>query len=233
MRQSSISVVVPTFNAAKYLSYALESIFRQSLQPKEIIVVDDGSTDNTKEVCEGYQDRVSYFSLGTNHGEATARNFGLSKARGDFIAFLDADDFWHKGTLELLNETLFSYPQVEVAMGYTQVIFNSQGLQAHLGDPYFGTHLGACLFRKEVFAKIGGFCEKFKMADDMDLFFRIREYGLGVSQIEKVVLNYRRHNANLSNDVKEVHRELLSACRESLRRRRRDLLARSEVAYER
>ena len=93
-----ISCIVPVFNGERYLAEALDSILAQTWRPLEVIVVDDGSTDGTAHIAAGYGAEVSYIHQ-ANAGPAAARNRGLDAARGEFIAFLDADDLWHKDKL--------------------------------------------------------------------------------------------------------------------------------------
>lgn len=96
-----VSVIMPCYNAARYIEKAIDSILIQKV-PCEIIIVDDNSVDNTKKVIEKYQniDNFHYYHMGENIGVAAARNFGVSKSSGKFIAFLDADDIWVEGKLK-------------------------------------------------------------------------------------------------------------------------------------
>lgn len=108
--QASISVIVPTYNSARFLGEALDSILAQRLQPEQIIVVDDGSTDNTARVVDRYKDRRIQYIRQPHGGTASARNTGLDAARGDYIAFLDADDRWRPIFLEMLYSYLSADP---------------------------------------------------------------------------------------------------------------------------
>jgi glycosyltransferase involved in cell wall biosynthesis len=99
MSRSLISCIVPVFNGARYLREALESIFQQTYRPLEVIIADDGSTDGTVAVAQSYGDGITYLKQ-ANAGPAAARNLGLSRARGEFVAFLDADDLWHVEKLD-------------------------------------------------------------------------------------------------------------------------------------
>ena len=93
-----VSVVIPSFNNGAYVGQAVESVLSQGYEDLEIIVVDDGSTDNTREVLTAYQDSVSYIYQ-DNSGAPVARNTGISAAKGEYIAFLDSDDTWEPGSL--------------------------------------------------------------------------------------------------------------------------------------
>ncbi len=100
------SVVIPVYNAAGTISRALASVLEQSFPAHEIIVVDDASTDNTNDILSGYGDKITVIRKAINSGGSVARNAGMDAATGDFIAFLDADDVWHKDKLMLLNTIL-------------------------------------------------------------------------------------------------------------------------------
>ena len=94
-----VSVVIPTYNSSQFIVETLESVFAQTYKDYEIIVVDDGSTDNTKEVLQPYTSRIKYIYK-ENGGPASARNVGIKSAQGEYIAFLDSDDRWLPEKLE-------------------------------------------------------------------------------------------------------------------------------------
>src|SRR5215471_2204625 len=99
MSADLISCIIPAYNAERYLREAIDSVLAQTYRPIEVLVVDDGSTDQTGEIVESYGARVHYLRQ-TNAGPAAARNCGFIEARGDFVAFCDADDVWHTEKLE-------------------------------------------------------------------------------------------------------------------------------------
>lgn len=111
MRGPVVSIVIPTFNNADLIGIALESVYAQTFTDFEIIVVDDGSTDGTREVLSAFTDRISYHYQ-PNQGPAAARNKGLRLARGEFIAYLDADDIWHPDNLSIKRLALMSHPDL-------------------------------------------------------------------------------------------------------------------------
>ena len=114
-----ISCIVPVFNGERYLGKALESILKQTYQPLEIIVVNDGSTDGTAAVAARYGDQIHYVRQ-NNAGAPTARNLGLSVARGEFVAFLDSDDLWHPEKLERQMARFDACPQIDLCVTYVQ-----------------------------------------------------------------------------------------------------------------
>ena len=105
----SFSVVIPAYNAGNFISAAIDSVLRQTLPPLEIIVIDDGSTDNTCEIVRGYGQQIRYFHQ-KNAGIGAARNAGICAANGDWIALLDADDIWHPRKLECQSAVISRNP---------------------------------------------------------------------------------------------------------------------------
>src|SRR5260221_2437233 len=109
-----VSVVIPAYNAAHFLPRALTSVLRQTRQPSEIIVVDDGSGDDTRDVAAAYAPKVTYFWQ-KNAGASAARNYAVKRANGKWIAFLDADDAWRPDKLERQMEGLQRQPDAVLA----------------------------------------------------------------------------------------------------------------------
>jgi glycosyltransferase involved in cell wall biosynthesis len=126
-----VSIIIPTYNYAKYLPIALESCFRQTYKNLEIIVVDDGSTDNTREVIERYRDRIIFISQ-ENAGVSAARNRGIQSAAGDFIAFLDADDYMLEDAIQTRLDAFIKNPEAGAVITET---FSMKGerLSCHPG----------------------------------------------------------------------------------------------------
>jgi len=109
-----ISVIIPLFNKKDTIIKALESIFNQTVQPLEIIVVNDGSTDGSVELVEQVKHPLTRLINQKNAGVSIARNRGINEAKGDWIAFLDADDFWDNDFLETINKLSNKYPSASV-----------------------------------------------------------------------------------------------------------------------
>ncbi|ELY54938.1 glycosyl transferase family protein [Natronococcus amylolyticus DSM 10524] len=113
---SDISVVIPTYNRSEMLALAINSSLNQTIPPREIIVVDDASTDNTEEVATTYGDRINYIQHEVNKGGAAARNTGIKEATGEYIAFLDSDDQWKPQKIEEQVKELQNRPSHFVAV---------------------------------------------------------------------------------------------------------------------
>ena len=118
-----ISCVIPCYNGERFLGAALDSVIAQTLPPAEIIVVDDGSTDgSTADVAANYGSRVTYLRQ-DNAGPAAARNRGLACARGDFVAFLDADDLWHQDKLARQAVRFEARPELDISVTHLRAFW--------------------------------------------------------------------------------------------------------------
>lgn len=219
-----VSVIIPVYNGDRYLSEAIESVLDQTYQRIEIIVIDDGSTDNTAKIAQRFKDNICYIYQ-SNSGAPSTRNRGLETAGGEFIAFLDADDFWSKNKLELQLGYLSQDPSIEIVSGYQQTIQLTGAIDEkytfeNISDPSMTLQLGAALFRKSVFEKVGKFNPELRYADDWDWFMRARELGISLRMYQETVLFYRRHDRNLTNHKELDNHYTIRMLKKSLDRRR-------------
>jgi glycosyltransferase involved in cell wall biosynthesis len=218
-----ISIITPTYNYAPFLPEALDSIIAQGYSPLEIIVIDDGSTDDTQQVLARYHallgDTLRIVTRDAPSSPAAARNAGLEVANGAFIAFLDADDVWTATALrdQLAMFTLF--PQVGAVMGTLRFWRAFNPSEPNLTPPSVVTQLGTMLVKREVMEQVGGFDVDFRTNEDIDWFLRIREHGVLVALGAHIVLHYRQHNNNLSKD-RNSRRTFGLALQKSTERRR-------------
>ena len=120
-----VSVIIPTYNRADFLVETLESVFSQTVPPYEVLVVDDGSTDETEAVMGSWSDRLRYVRQ-ENQGVAVARNFGLRLARGEWVAYLDSDDLWTPEKIERDQETHERHPTAQVLYGGSRRMLSGQ-----------------------------------------------------------------------------------------------------------
>jgi glycosyltransferase involved in cell wall biosynthesis len=219
-----VSVIVPVYNGESFLAEAVDSIQQQSYQPLEIIIVDDGSTDSTKQLATAFGESVRYVYQ-TNSGPAAARNTGIGLARGVFIAFLDSDDLWSEDKLNLQLALLAENPSVEIALGYTQMIrliepnFDKPEFELYL-KPWLPLSLGSALIKKTAFDRVGVFDETQFFCDDVDWFIRAKELGVLMMTHREVTLYYRRHSNNLTNQRQLDQKYFMLALKKSLDRRR-------------
>lgn len=181
-----ISVIIPSFNRAPVLERAIYSVLRQSFTDFELIIVDDGSTDNTeelvKEIFKNYQ-QVYYFKT-DNQGVSAARNFGAKKAQGQWLAFLDSDDEWFINKLEAQIEVLKQNPTATLI--HTEEVWHRKGQELDVPLKYrkqkgdlFERATQHCvigpstvLLRADIFNQLDGFDENFELCEDYDLWLR-------------------------------------------------------------
>ena len=205
---NTVSVIIPTYNRARYLPTALDSIIAQTVKPLEIIVVDDGSTDDTEQVVAFYHDSVSYIRQ-ENAGPSAARNLGIRAARGSIIAFLDSDDAWLPLKLEKQLNCFTEKPDLGmIGTGY----FNCD---ENLGNPVWQASFKLAatereeilirnlwptptlLIRRNCFDAVGMFDEEMKFAEDWDMWTRIAQAFPATTVREPLVLT-RKHQLSLS-----------------------------------
>ena len=180
----AVSVIIPTYNRERFLSKAIDSVMAQTFRDYELIIVDDGSTDNT-EVLVKARDGVRYFRLAENAGVSKARNLGIKQACGKYVCFLDSDDLWVKDKLERQIHYMESDAQPVVC--YTDEIWVRNGTRVNAGKrhrKYSGNILANCLalciispssimLRAAVFDVIGLFDETLPACEDYDLWLRL------------------------------------------------------------
>jgi glycosyltransferase involved in cell wall biosynthesis len=194
-----VSVVVPVYNRERYLAEALESVVAQDYRPLEIVVVDDGSTDGSSTVAA----RMPHVRLvsGEHRGVAAARNLGLRAAGGAYIAFVDSDDVWLPGKLELQMRYLRDHSDVQGVLGVYETM-----LEAGIERPAWVREapddrpatLVSMLARVEVFDVVGTFDESYVTGEDTDWMARARDAGLVIDVLPDVVFRRRVHADNLT-----------------------------------
>jgi len=191
-----ISVIIPAYQHAKELPKCLESLFAQTLKPFEIIVVNDGSTDNTAEVLARYKDRIKIINQ-ENNGANAARNRGFDESSGDFVIFCDADIIFEQDALEKMHKTLADNPDASYAYSSFKFGFKIFKLWPFDGDklkqmPYIHT---SSLIRREHFPR---FDEKIKRLQDWDLWLTILEQGHPGVWIPEVLFYVEPRKAGMS-----------------------------------
>ena len=199
-----VSCIVPVFNGERYLGEALDSIFAQTYQPIEVIVADDGSTDKSRSLAESYGFRLQWVSQATT-GPAATRNLGVRAARGDLLAFLDADDLWKPRKLEYQVAKFRECPELEACVSHAQMFWVPElaaeeiSCREHLrAQPIPGYASTTLLARRAVFESIGLFREDLWFADSTEWFIRFREAKLSLCLIPEVLVLHRMHTANLT-----------------------------------
>ncbi len=198
-----ISCIVPVFNGERYLAEALDSILAQTWRPLEVIVVDDGSTDGSAAVAAGYGAEVSYLYQ-ANAGPSAARNLGMDVARGDFIAFLDADDLWHKEKLARQMARFEARPELDLCSTHVENFWSPdvKREEDRLGDSGLAktqpgaTH--AIVARRALFDRIGPFDAALMHRDAMEWLSRAVDAGAVMETLPDVLVFRRLHRDNMS-----------------------------------
>jgi|CXWL01.1.fsa_nt_gi glycosyltransferase involved in cell wall biosynthesis len=213
-----VSAVIPAFNAAPFLADAIRSLLSQSRGPLEVIVIDDGSVDETAEIAASFGPPV-FCTTQKNRGMAASRNAGIAQARGKWIGFLDADDTWMPSKIEKQLATLDAQPSRRVCYSKWLVV-NSQ-LQPLLeqGTPPSGRAIEDLLFTgnvvgsvctglvdAELLRSIGGFDESLSHCADWDLWIRLARK-TEFAYVSEALVTYRQHGANLSRQVPTLEKD--------------------------
>lgn len=177
-----ISVIIAAYNAERYIAKAIESCLSQTYAPHEIIVIDDASTDGTAAVAESFPSPVRVIRLAENMGVAAARNRGVQASTGDWLAFLDADDWFLPDKLELQRRCALEHKQAVLI--YTAFYTSRDGVEspARFNPPKVlepmlryrcAFHVGTVALRREAFELVGGFDSSLRGTEDWDLWLRL------------------------------------------------------------
>jgi glycosyltransferase involved in cell wall biosynthesis len=226
-QQGLVSCIVPAYNAERFLRDALDSILAQTYQPIEVIVADDGSTDGTAGVAAGHGERVRHVRQ-PHRGLPAARNLGLSAARGEFIAFLDADDLWHPEKLERQMARFHARPELDFCVTHVRNFWEPEleaERQRYQGRRYADALPGyvcvSLLARRTLFDAVGQFDVELQHGDDNDWFLRAFDYGAVRELLPEVLVFRRLHQENMSRQANdEVPEWLLRVVKLTLDRRR-------------
>lgn len=223
-----VSIIIPAYNHRDYILGTIGSVLTQTFLDFEIIVVNDGSPDDTRDVLRPYisDGRIHYIEQ-SNAGQAAARNHGLSESRGEFVAFLDDDDLWPREKLQTQMDLLNSHPTAVMAYGYTEVFgcgpthrwpgpdaptgeVRSEFLRCNwLWSP------GQCLIRRAALLSIGGLDTGIWGADDWDMYIRLASLGPFVFS-NHCALQYRQHAKSASNSIFRLNKNVRKVMRKHL-----------------
>lgn len=223
-----ISVVIPMYNAAAYLRPAIESVLAQTRPADEILLVDDGSADESCEIAREYRQEAVRCLRMPHAGIAAARNRGITAAGGDFIAFLDADDLWEPCKLSLQMELFAADDSLGMVFGGLRQ-FISEDLapeeQAELQCPAGvspGYQASALISRRCVFERVGLFDESLRNGEFIDWYSRARAAGIPEGMVGLPVAWRRLHRTNYGRTHRETQADYLQVLRSAILRRRRE-----------
>jgi len=214
MNRSCVSVIIPAYNRAGMICEAIDSVLAQTCPALEIIVVDDGSIDNTEVLlAENYKDKLRYIKQ-KNSGSASARNNGIRQANGEWIAFLDSDDKWLPEKLALQMDVIKSNPEAKLIFTGTETRDSSLHIKLgmfiptdkHRNDAFINIltecyiKTSSVILHRDVFQKIGFFNEELRGAQDWELFARIVP-NFPVDYVPIPCVLYRKHPGSIQFNI--------------------------------
>lgn len=236
-KSPNVSIIIPTYNRVNLVGRSIKSVLDQSYKDCEIIIVDDGSSDNTEEEIRRYQkddDRIRFIKHGTNKGAAAARNTGIKASRGHYIAFQDSDDTWEPEKLEK-QLRVFENAPAEVGVVYTDMWRWHAEKRKYLPAPtikpeegiiyrqvlsrVMGIGIGTAMIRKDCFDLSGMFDESLRRLEDTELFIRLSEFYCFL-HIKEPLINYYYEGKRVSGND-----EALIEANEMILKKHADLIA--------
>jgi len=220
-----ISVIIPVYNCESYLAEAIASVLAQTYHPLEIIMIDDGSTDRSARVAERFSSSVQYFYQ-PNSGPGAARNRGVDLAKGDYCAFLDADDIWTEDKLSLQIDVIRDNPSLDCVFGHVQQFISPEldereKIRIYCPEEKMAGYIaGAMLIKRESFVNAGGFETNWQIGEFIEWFIRAGEHGIKSFMLPEVVLKRRLHNKNMTIHARNSRADYCRILKASLDRRR-------------
>jgi glycosyltransferase involved in cell wall biosynthesis len=227
---AAVSAVIPVYNSGELAAEAIQSVYAQTVRPSEVIVVDDGSTDHTPPILRRFEGRPGFILIRKpNGGEASARNAGLERATGDYIAFLDHDDLWHAEKLERQLEHFASDPGLALSFtGYSLAYRGEPEAHGRNRAPKVIRHktwdpdpdqvldqllsgrcpigtLSTVMMRRAALARVTPFDEGLLLLSDYLMYLRFAAARMKMDYLPDVLVEYRWHGFNLSGDIRRDH----------------------------
>jgi glycosyltransferase involved in cell wall biosynthesis len=219
-----ISAIIPAYNAAPWLARAIHSVLQQTIAVDEIIVCDDGSTDNTAKVCAQFRGCVRYIRQ-TNGGPAKARNTAIHDASGDWLALLDADDWWLPRRLEMQLQALDERPDAVLAYGSIKLVEDSGATEVRIApspdelwpmlryrNPIAPS---AVLVKRDALEQIGGFNPRHRGTEDWEAWVRLHRMG-PFARVAQPLACYRVAPSSLSSNADHMFHDFQPMLEETL-----------------
>lgn len=216
-----VSVVVPAYNAAPFIAETVDSALRQSFKAIEVLVIDDGSSDDTAARLQQFHDPRLFLIRQPHQGAPATLNNAVRMARGEYIAFLDHDDLWIESKLDRHMEAFAQQPGLAATFSWYGLI-DERGGRIHLATPRWRGPIefsqlledfvigctSALILRREAILDAGGFDTQFPRCHDFDLVLRVSlQHRASIQAIPEELALYRRHSGQMSRDWRAMHRE--------------------------
>lgn len=215
---TKVSVIIPAYNCEHYIKDTVESVLSQTYEDIELIIIDDGSTDRTREIVKRFGSKVEYVYQDKNVGPSATRNRGIEQAKGKYIAFLDHDDVWMPNKIEEQIKLLEN--NKDIALVYSNgCSINSSGVQVSstlfdIAKPHRGFAFeelildnfiptSSVIVRKQILNEVGGFNERFLISQDFDLYLRIAE-DHEIDFVDALLFKRRIYPDSASNKKRKV-----------------------------
>ena len=221
-----LSIIVPAYNASTFLAQAIESALRQDFKLVELIVVNDGSTDDTLIVAKSFGSQLKLLDV-RHEGLAASRNRGMAVASGQFFLHLDADDLLLPGAITTLIRYFFDNEAIDIVAGQLQCFISTEIARDHAGrfassaEPQRGHLSGVSMVRADAFRTFGYLDPSYEPAADLEWWLRAMEMGVRTFMVDDVVLHRRIHGKNTSIvHGDKLGRISLRLVREALARKR-------------
>jgi len=232
-----VSVVIPVYNGAGYLAEAVESVLSQSYRPIEVIVVDDGSTDESAEVARAYIPKVRY-CYQPNGGTAASKNRGVQLAEGRFLAFLDADDLWEADKLSLQMAAFDADPQLDMVFGQMRHFISPDLDEASArrlvcpAELMPGYSADTMMIKYDSFLKVGLFDVQCRRGSFIDWYLKATDLSLKSVILPDLMARRRLHTTNHGIQKRNLATDYVRLLKRSLDRRRASALVGREGAIE-
>jgi len=220
-----VSVVITVFNGEKYLREAVESVLAQTYGSFEVILIDDGSTDNSAAIAKNFSSQLRYFYQ-ENRGQGFAMNRAIELSIGSFLAFLDADDLWKEDKLLRQMAAFDDNPDVDMVFGQVEQFYSSELDENHRKRIRIparvmpGFFKGCMLIKRDSFFRVGAFDTRWKLGDFIDWYLRATEEGLTSIMLNEILLLRRIHADNTGIRERRLRPEFSRILKASLDRRR-------------
>ena len=220
-----VSVIIAVYNYGRYLCEAIDGVLCQTYPSYELILVNDGSTDETEKIALSYGSQIRYH-FQEHQGLSVPKNQGVKLAQGEFISFLDADDIWPANRLSVLMNPFLDDPEMEMVFGrlhnfWSPEVAHKKEISESLNEPMNGICPGTMLIKKGSFLKVGYFKLEWTVTEFLDWYLHAKELHLKTAWVQDLVLERRLHEHNNTF----VHRgqlpiEFARALKTSLQRQR-------------
>ena len=228
MNSNLVSVIIPVFNAEKYVAEAIESVLSQTYKNMELICINDKSTDNSLAILESFGNKIIIINNKDNCGTAESRNKGIRLAQGEFLAFIDNDDIWESNKLEVQMNHFRNDPALDVSFSYMRCFISPELseevkiLRYYPPDSLPGYIPSTIVVRRTSFERVGYFDSRWENGESVAWMFMAKEVGLNFGVVDEVLVKRRIHKTNKGVlDSSTSKSEYFRIIKESLDRRRK------------